>query len=95
MQAIEHGHVPRPMIWMGALLVGGAFFPPAPRVAAFAVGTIAIVTMFGREVTPCTPPLTCSHHSRAQLLPVKSHCPRLARRRCMSVLVWHSMCLAR
>mmetsp|Transcript_14858 Transcript_14858/g.44896 ORF Transcript_14858/g.44896 Transcript_14858/m.44896 type:complete len:280 (-) Transcript_14858:788-1627(-) len=48
--AIEHGHVPQPMIWMGALLVGGAFFPPAPRVAAFTVGTIAIVTMFGREI---------------------------------------------
>lgn len=88
-QAIEHGHVPQPMIWMGALLVGGAFFPPAPRVAAFTVGTIAIVTMFGREVTSCMRPVTWSHHSRAQLPPVKGYCPRIANGRCIRVLIWH------
>lgn len=49
-QAIEHGHVPVPMYVIAALLLGGAFFPPAPRVGAFTVGILAIVALFGKEV---------------------------------------------
>ena len=43
--------MPRPMVAVGALLLGGAFFPPAPRVAAFTVGIIAIIALFGREAS--------------------------------------------
>ena len=49
-QAIEHGHVPTGMYIVTALLLGGAFFPPAPRVAAFATGIVTIVVLFGKEV---------------------------------------------
>lgn len=50
LQAIEHGHVPTGMYVVTALLLGGAFFPPAPRVAAFATGIVTIVVLFGKEV---------------------------------------------
>lgn len=49
-QAIEHGHVPLPMYVIAALLLGGAFLPPAPRVGAFTVCILAIVALFGKEV---------------------------------------------
>jgi hypothetical protein len=49
-QAIEHGHVPTGMYIVTALLLGGAFFPPAPRVAAFATGIVTIVVLYGKEV---------------------------------------------
>lgn len=39
------------MVAVGALLLGGAFFPPGPRVAAFTVGIIAIIGLFGREAS--------------------------------------------
>lgn len=50
MQAIEHGHVPTGMYIVTALLLGGAFFPPTPRVAAFASGIVTIVFLYGKEV---------------------------------------------
>ncbi len=43
--------MPRLMVAVGALLLGGAFLPPAPRVAAFTVGIIAIIGLFGREAS--------------------------------------------
>jgi hypothetical protein len=49
-QAIEHGHVPTGMYVVTALLLGGAFFSPAPRVAAFATGIVTIVVLYGKEV---------------------------------------------
>jgi hypothetical protein len=54
-QAIEHGHVPTGMYVVTALLLGGAFFPPAPRVAAFTTGIVTIIVLYGKEVaTACT-----------------------------------------
>ena len=49
-QAIEHGHVPTGMYVVTALLLGGAFFPPAPRVAAFTTGIVTIILLYGKEV---------------------------------------------
>lgn len=49
-QAIEHGHVPAGMYVVTALLLGGAFFRPAPRVAAFATVIVIIVLLYGKEV---------------------------------------------
>jgi hypothetical protein len=56
LQAIEHGHIPTGMYIVATLLLGGAFFPPAPRVAAFATGIVTIVVLYGKEVPhlPCT-----------------------------------------
>lgn len=49
-QAIEHGHIPAGMYVVTVLLLGGAFLPPAPRVAAFAAGIVTIVIAYGKEV---------------------------------------------
>jgi hypothetical protein len=55
LQAIEHGHIPTGMYIVAALLLGGAFFPPALRVAAFATGIVTIVLLYGTEVTSFIP----------------------------------------
>lgn len=50
LQAQEHGHLPTPLLYITALLVGAAFLRPVPRVAGFILGGAAAVTLYGRQL---------------------------------------------
>lgn len=50
LMALEHDHLPTPIIIIGLLLLGAAFLPPTPRVCGFVILGSLIAVLYGHKV---------------------------------------------